>query len=100
MSSSHFSLDMSVQESSDAGGNTEGSSLEISDSDTQVCSILHVLRPPTPSILARKRKVQCNHSLPPTGAKRCKGSTPGDPKNVKALGHVKQYPKDHYCVCR
>ena len=42
---------------SSVGGNTGDSS---SSSEGQVTSILSVLRAPTPSHLARKRKISCN----------------------------------------
>ena len=68
--------DLSTRPSS-VGGDTGDSSC--SSSAAQVTSILSVLRP---SHLARKRK------LPPSGAKRCKGSTNADPKCVTPLERV------------
>ena len=56
-------------------------------------SLSSVLRQPTPSQLARKCKIQQN-PVPPTGTKRCKGSTVNDPKNVKPTDRVKQYAND------
>ena len=59
------SYDASVEETSSTDADTvhtEGSSLEISESDSQVSSLLCALRPPRPSQLARKRKLQCNPS--------------------------------------
>ena len=65
--------------------------------EIQCSSLLSVLRHPIPSQLARKRKIQRNR-LPPTGTKRCKGTTVNDPKNVKPLDRVKQYAGDHFEV--
>ena len=87
-----------MEETSTTGANTEGSSQEISESDSQVSSLLRVLRSPTLSQLARKRKIQRNPSAPPTGIKRCKGTTSSDPKSVKPLDCVKQYPGNHLVV--
>ena len=77
---------------SSVGGNTGDSS---SSSEGQVTSILSVLRAPTPSHLARKRKISCN---PPTGSKRCKGSTNADLKCVTPLDRVHQYPGEQLVV--
>ena len=77
-------------------GSVYDASVDTSD-DTEagssVVSLLSVLRQPTPSQLARKRKIQQN-PVPPTGTKRCKGSTVNDPKNVKPTDRVKQYTND------
>ena len=71
---------------SSVGGDTGDSS---SSPEGQVTSILSVLRAPIPSHLAQKCKISCN---PPTGAKRCKGSTNADPMCVTPLYRVQQYP--------
>ena len=66
------SYDASVEETSTIGADTEGSLQEISESDSRVSSLLRVLRSPTLSQLARKRKIQRNPSAPPTGIKGLK----------------------------
>ena len=66
-------------------------------SGSSSASLLSVLRQPPPSQLARKRKILWN-SVPPTGTKRCKGSTVNDPKNVKPIDRVKQYDSDYFQV--
>ena len=71
----------SVCTSSNATGiSTEaGSSVEMSsDPDAQAPSLLRVLHSPVPSQLARKRKISSNRA-PPTGLKRCRGETAGEP---------------------
>ena len=84
------------------GGSSSASSLSVSSadivSDSDSPSLLSFLRSPTPSLLARKRKVQSNRPPPPTGAKRCKGETSSDPKHVKPLDRVTQYPGEQFVV--
>ena len=54
------------------------------------------MRPPTPSDLARKRRLQQNP--PHKGVKRGKGKEKGDPKNISASERVKAYPDEQFTV--
>ena len=65
-----------------AGQENSSSSLE--------SSLLSTLHCPTASELARKRKV----NKPPTGQKRSKGRTVGDPKSVSPNQRVREYPNE------
>lgn len=53
--------------------------------------IVHVLHSPTPSQLAHKRKIHCTHS-PYNWSKVLQRRTSRDPKGVKPLDRVWQYP--------
>ena len=53
-------------------------------------SVLDILKSPTPSELARKRKVASNK--PPVGRKRGKGRVTSSPMSVRPLDRVKSYP--------
>ena len=90
------SYDASVEDTSNTVDDTEGSSQEVSD--PHVSSLLKALHSPTLSQLACKRSIQRNSSGPLTGKKRCKGSTSSEPKSVKPVDRVKQYPGDHFVV--
>ena len=59
-------------------------------------SILDRLRSPTPSDLARKRKIRQN--LPPKGVKRGKGRGFADPKGVVPADRVRNYPEESFTV--
>ena len=87
-----------MEDTSNTVDDTEGSSQEVSEevSDPHVSSLLKALHSPTLSQLACKRSIQRNSSGPLTGKKRCKGSTSSDPKSVKPVDRVKQYPGDHF----
>ena len=58
-------------------------------------SLLSVLRPPPPSHLARRRKL---NTLPPSGRKRSRGCTATAPKSVSPLDRVKEYPEESLSV--
>ena len=66
-----------------------------SSSEGQVNSILSILRGPAPSHLTLKRKVS---SIPPIGTKQCKSSTNFDPKCVKPLDCIEQFPGEYLVV--
>lgn len=62
-----------------------------SQSDNSIAvSMLDRLRSPTPSDLARKRKVSSNK--PPSGLKKGKGQVCSSPKNVSPGDRMKAYP--------
>ena len=58
-------------------------------------SLLDLLRSPTPSDLARKRRIPCN---PPKGIKKGKGTVASEPQNVSPHDRVKRIPDDHLSV--
>ena len=63
---------------------------------SSVSSLLDRLRAPTPSMLARKRKIKLNP--PPKGMKRGKGKDNGDPKSISPAERVKVYPDEGFSV--
>ena len=58
-------------------------------------SILDSLRSPTPSDLARMRRIPCN---PPKGPKKVKGAVASEPQSVSPHDRVKQFPNDYLSV--
>ena len=76
---------ISDSESTVAGTSDVGSS-SCATSNSTVNSLTTVLKVPTPSHLARKRK------LAPTGKRRGKGSVASAPKSVSPHDRVKEYP--------
>ena len=74
---------------------TESSSSSTSELNKESVSLLDRLRSPTPSDLARKRRIPCN---PPKGTKKGKGTVASEPQNVSPHDRVKQFPDDHLSV--
>ena len=60
-----------------------------------VQSFLDRLKPPTSSILSRKRSVHYN---PPKGKKRCSGTHKNDPKSVSPAKRVSEFSGEHLIV--
>ena len=85
------SLDVMSISSSDfeVGLGLDSSSDRLS-SEHPLPSVLDILKSPTPSELARKRKVASNK--PPVGRKRGKGRVTSSPMSVRPLDRVKSYP--------
>ena len=101
MATTSSTSDIGTSEASEVEPETRSSvydaSVDTADDSEAGCSplsLLSVLCQPAPSQLARKRKMQQNTvpALPPTGTKRCKGTTANDPKHVKPVDRVRQYP--------
>ena len=66
------------------------------ESQSQEKSILHVLKAPQPSVLARKRTIRCN---PPVGVKKSKGLTlKSDPKSISPSDRLKEFPDQSFKV--
>ena len=59
---------------------------------SHVVSLLDRLKAPTPSDLARKRKIACNP--PPKGKKRSCGRGANNPKSVTPIQRVKEHPDE------
>ena len=82
---------VSMAAESESGGASSSSASAASSfeeegtSESSEASLLRVLCAPTPSELARKRKVSSN---PPRGAK---GSSSNDPEGISPFDRVKQY---------
>lgn len=69
---------------------------ETGESQSQEKSILHVLKAPQPSVLARKRTIRCD---PPVGVKKSKGLTlKSDPKSISPSGRLKEFPDQSFKV--
>ena len=84
MATTSSTSDIGTSEASEVEPETRSSvydaSVDTADDSEAGCSplsLLSVLCQPAPSQLARKRKIQQNTvpALPPTGMKRCKGTT-------------------------
>ena len=59
-------------------------------------SILDVLRPPTPSELTSKRKVDSNP--PPKGKRRARGEGSTEPKTVSPRQRIDEFPDERLTV--
>ena len=69
---------------------------ETGERQSQEKSILHVLKAPQPSVLARKRTIRCN---PPVGVKKSKGLTlKSDPKSISPSDRLKEFPDQSFKV--
>ena len=73
----------------------ESSSSSTTEHSEEPPSLLDRLRSPTPSDLARKRRIPCN---PPKGTKKGRGTVASEPQNVSPHDRVKQFPDDHLGV--
>jgi hypothetical protein len=87
-SEDHLSLEMGTSEGVLSDASTSASS--------SVSSLLDRLRPPTPAVLARKRRLERNP--PPKGTKRGKGKEKGDPKTISLSERIKAYPNEEFTV--
>lgn len=101
-SESDVSVATSVRESSTEQDRSTVAEAESVGTDSSIPStssaktLLNSLRQPTPSKLARIRKVQCN---PPTGRKHsAAGSSAFAPAPVRPIDRVKQYPNKQFIV--
>ena len=82
--------------SHDARLSDSSSSDEIEEAQSQVSSILDVLKAPQPSALARKRVVRSN---PPVGVKKSKGiHLKSDPKSISPSDRVKDFSDEGFKV--
>ena len=84
-----------VEESGSSSACASAFEDEGTTSESSEVSLLRVLRAPTASVLARKRKVSTNL---PRGAKRSQGSSSSDPKRILSSDRVKQYPDQQLTV--
>ena len=74
---------------------TESDSTALNSDASSVRSFLIPYRAPTPSELARNRKLRTN---PPCGAKKGKGAFKGDPKRISPADRVKEYQHENLIV--
>ena len=78
-----------------------------SDGDTgkgreekEVASLLDRLRSPTPTDIARSRKIRSNQPPgPPRGKRTCRGALASDPKGSYPRQQVKEFPTEPFTVC-
>ena len=93
--STSLSSSVSLECSSDIESSQEG---ELECEKAVFTSFLDRLKSPAPADIARPRKIQKND--PPRGKRRCKGSSPSDPKGITASQRVRDFNKEALVVSR
>ena len=70
---------------------------DTSSRTSSTASLLNVLKAPKPSSLSRKR-TQARNPNPPRGKRRCRGTSTHDPKGIKPIQRVKEYPDELFSI--
>ena len=91
------------QQPSSSTENIDSSTTSTSNSNDRVISLLDKLKRPTPTDIARRRKVKTNP--PPTTKRRCRGSTSSSPKRIMPQQRMKEFGEpltisNGYLFCR
>ena len=70
---------------------------DASSRTSSTVSLLNVLKAPKSSSLSRKR-TEAHNSIPPRGKRKCRGTSTHDPKGVKPMQQIKEYPEEPFSV--
>ena len=77
--------------------NSDSGDADRSSRTSLTVSLLNVLKAPKLSSVSRKQTQVCNPN-PPRGKRRCRGTSAHDPKGIRPIQRVKEYPDEPFSI--